>query len=131
MSTDIAALPHLAALITAINIAGGHAYSAGDAKATHPAPKFFTEVYVMAGTDQNPRVGALGGITPARVITRNLGQSQQTAENERAKVAAALLGKTITVAGEVFGPLRREIADDPIGDDGNGWWSGTTSWTYA
>lgn len=131
MSLDIAANPHAAAIVAAINAAGGHAYTAHDAKSAHPAPAFYTEVYVNARRDQNDRVGALGGITGARLLTRNVGQSQHNAENERAKVAAALLGKTFTVGAETFGPIRREIDDDPVVDDGDGWWSGTSVWIYA
>lgn len=131
MSLDIAAIPHAEAIVAAINAAGGNAFLADDVKTAVPLPAFFTEVYVMARTDENARVGALGGITGARVITRNVAGNQRTAENQRAKTATALLGKSITVGSEVFGPIRRELVDDPIGDDGNGFWSGTSSWIYA
>lgn len=131
MSLDIAAVPHATALIAAINAAGGHAYLADDVKNLTSVPPFYTEVYVSARPDSNGRVGALGGVTGARIITRVVAQSQRNAENERAKVAAALLGETFTVGAEVFGPVRREIPDDLIGDDGDGFWSGTSSWVYA
>lgn len=131
MSLDIAAIPHADALIVAINAAGGHAYLADDVKKAGALPIAHTEVYVSATPDANGRVGALGGITSARIVTRVVAQSQRNAENERTKVSAALLGKTIAVGGETFGPIVREIPDDLIGDDDNGFWSGTSAWKYA
>lgn len=131
MSLDIAALPHMAAVIAVINAGGGHAYSAGDIKKMSALPDFYTEVWVMPRIDENARVGALGGITGARIVTRSVARSHRNAENERSKAASALLGALLDVAGESFGPIRREVGDEPIGDEGDGWWSGTSSWTYA
>lgn len=131
MSIDIAAIPHVDALVAAINAAGGHAYEADDLKKLTTLPSFYTEVYVTARVDENARVGALGGITGARVVTRAVAKSQHNAENERTKVANALLGSMVVVNGETYGPIRREVGDEPIGDEGDGWWSGTSSWIYA
>lgn len=131
MSTDIAVNPHAAQIVALINAAGGHAYQPGEAKAVRPSPQFYTEVYVMARPDENGRVGALGGIAPARVMTRSVAKSEHNAINERQKVSTALLGASFTVAGELFGPIRRETSEDAIEDQGDGWWAGTSSWTYA
>lgn len=121
----------MAAIITAINAAGGHAYEADDVKKLATLPSYYTEVYVTARVDENGRVGGLGGITGARVVTRAVAKSQHNAETERTKVAVALLGSMFVVDGETFGPIRREVGDEPIGDEGDGWWSGTSSWIYA
>lgn len=131
MSLDIAVSPHTAAIVALINAAGGNAFSPGDLKQLTKLPDWFTEVYVMARPDENGRVGSLGGVTPARVMTRSVALRENSAINERAKVSAALLGHTFVVAGETFGPLRRETSEDAIDDQGNGWWSGTSSWVYA
>lgn len=131
MSVDIAALPHSAALIAKINAAGGHALAPDEVKHLPSLPDFYTEVWVTARVDENARVGALGGITGARVVTRVVARLHHNAENERTKTAAALLGAVITVGSETFGPIRREVGDEPIGDEGDGWWSGTSSWIYA
>lgn len=125
----MSALQHANTIIAAINASGGNAMLPEDAKAT--AALKYTEVWVSATVDRNERVGSLGGITPIRVVTRAMCQHQLGAENERAAAETALLGKTITVAGESFGPLRREMGDDPIGDGGDGWWVGATTWIYA
>lgn len=131
MSFDIAIDPHAEAIVTLINTAGGHAYQPGAVKALPSLPAFFTEVYVMARPDENGRVGSLGGISPARVMTRSVARTEHNAINERAKVSAALLGATFVVAGESFGPVRRETSEDAIEDAGDGWWSGQSSWIYA
>lgn len=131
MSLDIAALPHSEALVAAIRAAGGTAYSPGDLKKLPELPAFYTEVWVAPRVDENSRVGALGGITGARVVTRAVAQNHKSAEAERALAAKALLGAVVTVNGETYGPIRREVGDDPIGDEGDGWWSGTSTWIYA
>lgn len=131
VSLDIAVNPHAAAVVALINAAGGHAYQPGAVKALPSLPAYFTEVYVMARPDENGRVGALGGIAPARVMTRSVARSEHNAINERSKVSAALFGASFTVDSESFGPLRRETSEDAIEDAGDGWWSGTSSWIYA
>lgn len=131
MSDDILAKPHAEAIVALVNGAGGHAYQPGDLKRLPALPPFFTEVYVMARPDENGRVGGLGGISPARVMTRSVANSEDNAINERTKVAAGLLGATFTVDGETFGPLRRETSEDAVEDAGDGRWAGTSSWTYA
>lgn len=131
MSLDIAVDQHAEAIVVLINAAGGHAYQPGAAKALKPLPPSFTEVYVMARPDENGRVGSLGGIAPARVMTRSVARSEHNAINERAKVSAALLGISFAVGGETFGPVRRETSEDAIEDAGDGYWSGTSSWVYA
>lgn len=131
MSLDIAVNAHAAAIVALINAAGGHAYQPGDAKALPSLPSYFTEVYVMARPDENGRIGSLGGIAPARVMTRSVAQSEHNAINERSKVSAALLGASFVVGAESFGPIRRETSEDSVDDEGDGWWSGTSSWTYA
>lgn len=131
MALTVAAIPHATAIIAAINGAGGHAYLVDDLKRLAALPEHFTEVHVMARVDENERIGSLGGIVPARVMTRHVARTQRNAEAERAKTETALLGKTITVAGEVFGPMRRDATDDPVDDAGDGWWAGTSSWVYA
>lgn len=131
MSRDIAANAHADALVAKINAAGGHAYRTDALKAMVSLPAFFTEVYVMARPDENGRVGALGGISPARLMTRSVAKSEHNALNEAQKVAAALLGASFAVGAESFGPIRRETSDDAVDDQGDGWWSGTSSWIYA
>lgn len=131
MSFDIAVNPHAAAIVALINAAGGHAYQPGDVKALRELPPYFTEVYVMARPDENGRVGSLGCIAPARVMTRSVARSEHNAINERAKVSAALLGAMFAVGSESFGPLRREASEDAVSDAGDGWWTGTSSWVYA
>lgn len=131
MSLDIAIDPHAAAIVALINAAGGHAYQPGELKKLATLPPFFTEVYVMARPDENGRIGSLGGIAPARVMTRSVAQSEHNAINERSKVSAALLGAAFVIAGETFGPVRRETSEDAVTDEGNGWWSGQSSWIYA
>jgi hypothetical protein len=131
VSLDIAVDLHAEAIVALINAAGGHAYQPGVLKALTPLPPHFTEVYVMARPDENGRVGALGGVTPARVMTRSVAQTESSAIKERANVAAALLGVSFAVSGETFGPVRRETSEDAIEDAGDGYWSGTSSWIYA
>lgn len=131
MSADIAIDPHAEAIVALINAAGGHAYQPGAVKALPSLPAIFTEVYVMARPDENGRVGALGGIAPARVMTRSVARTEHNAINERAKVSAGLHGASFAVVGESFGPIRRETSEDAIEDAGDGWWSGQSSWIYA
>lgn len=131
VSADIATSPHAAAIVALINAAGGHAYQPGAVKALSSLPPAYTVVYVMARPDENGRIGSLGGIAPARVMTRSVAVREDNAITERAKVSAALLGATFDVAGETFGPIRRETSEDAVEDEGNGHWSGQSSWTYA
>lgn len=131
VSLNIAIDPHAEAIVALINAAGGHAYQPGDVKALPSLPAYFTEVYVMARPDENGRVGSLGGIAPARVMTRSVARSEHNAINERANVSTALLGSSFVVAGESFGPIRRETSEDAVEDAGDGWWSGQSSWIYA
>lgn len=131
MSFDIAIDSHAEAIVALINAAGGHAYQPGAVKALPSLPAFFTEVYVMARPDENGRVGSLGGISPARVMTRSVARTEHNAINERAKVSASLLGASFDIDGEIFGPIRRETSEDAVEDAGEGWWSGQSSWIYA
>lgn len=127
----MSAIAHIDALISVMNAAGAHAYLADDIKRMATPPSSYTEVHLAFGVDENERVGSLGGVTPVRCITRVVAGTQRNAENERQKGTTALLGRGYAVAGVSFGPLRREVPDDTIDDDGNGRWSGTTSWIYA
>lgn len=131
MSADIAVDLHAEAIVALINAAGGHAYQPGAAKALPALPAQFTEVYVMARPDENGRIGSLGGVAPARVMTRSVGLSEHNAIRERAKVSAALLGASFVASGETFGPIRRETSEDAVEDAGDGRWAGTSSWVYA
>lgn len=121
-------IAHAEAVAAVVTASGGHGYLADDIKRLPSPPAAYTEVYSMARPEDNDRIGCLG-LTVRRLITRSVGISQRKAESERA--AADLTGKSFVVAGETFGPLRRETADDVIDDDGNGLWSGVTTWTYA
>jgi hypothetical protein len=120
-------IAHAEAVAALITTAGGHGLLADDLKRTAP-PAVYTEVYVMTRPDRNQRVGSLG-LDVHRILTRTVGTSQRKAESERA--AADLAGKTFTVGGVTYGPLRRETVDDAISDDGDGRWVGVTTWTYA
>lgn len=127
----MSALAHADAIIAKLNAGGAHAYLADDVKRMATKPPYYTEVHLAFGVDENQRIGAFGGVTGIRCITRVVSTSQRNAETERQKGSDALLEQFLTVGGESFGPLRREVPDDTIDDEGDGFWSGTTSWIYA
>lgn len=118
---------HLAAVKAFLTTANAHPHTAQDLDDLDAPPSYYTEVMVSQRLSTGPRTDDPSSRSEWRVLTRAVGQRYANAQLMRAR-AHALHGATLTVGGETF-PVERSIDDDPIGPD-DGWWSGTSEFTY-
>lgn len=120
---------HLDAVMALLTAADARPYTLGDLKAMDPSPTSYNEVHVMQKFSEGPRrSGAASAVTQWRVLTRAVADSYANAQEMRAR-AATLHEAKITVAGEEFF-IERAVSDEPIAEDGPGWWSGTSEFAY-
>jgi hypothetical protein len=121
---------HLAAIKALLTAAGAKPYDIGELAALTTLPTSYTEVHVMPRLPGEERLGVWSGTQSYRVVTRAVARTHQAATVLRDRAADALQWTRFEVDGGTAGPITRELADDPIGDDED-WFSGTSSWTYS
>lgn len=126
MSTEA----HLAAIKALLTAAGAKPYDIGELAALTTLPTSYTEVHLMPRLPGEERLGVWSGTQSYRIVTRAVGRTAQAAHTLRDRAAEALQWTRFTVEGATAGPITRELADDPIGDDED-WFSGTSSWSYS
>lgn len=121
---------HLAAIKALLTAADAKPYTLDELARMTTLPSSYTEVHVMPRLPGEERLGVWSGTQSYRVVTRAVGRTQQAATVLRDRAADALQWTRFEVGGVTAGPITRELADDPIGDDED-WFSGTSSWTYT
>lgn len=122
---------HRTAVMATLTAGGAHPYTLGQlANLTATAlPPYYCEVYVTERVAEGGRFGGISNLRAWRVQIRAVAKSEDNAEVERTKAAAALEDKTVTVDGTDSTPLLRGATDDPIAPD-DGWFSGLSEFTY-
>lgn len=98
------------------------------AAASGRLPAHYTEVYISERVT-DPRHRYVGGIGSRayRIQTRAVAKIEDNAETERAKAAAALEERFLTVGGTESSAITRGSTDNPIAPD-DGWFSGLSEW---
>lgn len=119
---------NLAAVVALLGGSSRGAYSLGDLKKLATLPTSYNEVMVMERVPEGPdRRGSLSEVKQWRILIRSVAAAYANAQEMRSR-ASALHGASLEVASETFYP-RRSATDDPIAPD-DGWWSGTSEFTY-
>lgn len=125
------ALAVRAAVMTALATGGCTPLTAAQrvkAAASGTLPAHYTEVYISERVT-NPEYRRVGGIECRswRVQTRAVAKLEDNAETERAKAAAALEERFLTVGDVESSAITRGSTDNPIAPD-DGWFSGLSEW---
>jgi hypothetical protein len=125
------ALEVRAALVTLLTSGGATPLTASQratAATSNTLPAHYTEIFLSERVTESRRVGGIGS-RAWRLQTRAVAKSEDNAETERAKAAAALEEQFITVGGIESSALARGSTDDPIAPD-DGWFSGLSEWLF-
>lgn len=119
----------LMALLTA---GGAHPLTASQRATMQAAgtlPAFYTEVFLSQRAVPATRIGGIES-RGWRAQTRAVAKTENNAETERAKAAAALEEKSFTVGSVESSAIVRGSTDNPIAPD-DGWYSGLSEWIYT
>lgn len=121
---------HLDAVIALLTAASAAPYTLQEIKSLPAPPESYNEVTVSQKVGSGPRrAGAPSQVTQWRVLIRSVAQIYDNAQEMRRLAALALDEAKVTVAGEDYF-IERAVSDDPIGEDGPGWWSGVSEFGY-
>lgn len=91
-------------------------------------PSSYNEVHVMQRLGDGPgRTSLPSAISQWRILVRAVAQDYEDAQEMRRR--GQLLHESRLVVSEEPFFILRSLTDDPIGPD-DGWWSGTSEFTY-
>jgi len=119
----------IALLNAAPSSASANAYTRQQLEDLAAPPAYYTEVWLSERLAENHRAGGVGPATAWRLITRAVGQYEDSAEEVRRRASARLLEASVTVGSVESTIITRAVSDDPIAPD-DGWYSGVSEWQF-
>lgn len=120
---------HLDAVMALLTAANAAPMTLQQIKEATTLPASYNEVHVMQKFAEGPRRnGAPSQVTQWRVLIRSVAQRYGNAQEMRNR-AGSLHEAKVTVGGETFF-IERAVSDDPIAEDDQGYWSGTSEFAY-